>query len=232
MKEKAGLNKMITAHQIIKQLKDKFSSAFNHLKIMEIKLSFFLIFLSIINLIASGQQPQQINNIFQKFQQGYSRRDTSLVNAFVNDLCIKEIQIIGTGEQEWIQGIAAAKQFFRNDWATWLDLTIDSSHVNLFVQDNTAFFTVPGTASSTFPDKEAAYRFALKQLQQTVGKEETARNKLLAYTSNASNFIQQIESGSLDIHYSIRLSGSIVKQNGKWLFSQIVFSFPYPMVRK
>ncbi len=199
---------------------------------MEIKLSFLLIFLSIINLTASGQQPQQIRNVFQKFQQGYSARDTSLVNEFVNDLCIKEIQIIGTGEEEWIQGIAAAEKFFSIDWATWLDLAIDSSHINLFIQDNTAFFTVPGTASITFPDKETAYRFALKQLQQTVAKEETARNKLLAYTSNASDFIQRIESGSLDMHYSIRLSGSLVKQNGKWLFAQLVFSFPYPMVRK
>ena len=199
---------------------------------MEIKLSFILIFLSIINLTASGQQHQQIRDIFQKFQQGCSMRDTSLANAFVNDLCSKEIQIIGTGEEEWIQGTAAAKNFFKSDWATWLDFAMDSSHINLFEQDNTAFFTVLGTASITFPDKETAYRFALKRLQQTVEKEETARNKLLAYTSNASDFIQQIESGGLLIHYSIRLTGGLVRQSGRWYFTQLVFSFPYPMTRK
>jgi hypothetical protein len=44
--------------------------------------------------------------------------------------------------------------------------------------------------------------------------------------------IQQIESGSLEIKYSIRLSGGLEKKNEKWLFKQIVFSFPYPMTRK
>jgi len=72
----------------------------------------------------------------------------------------------------------------------------------------------------------------LGQLQQAISKETTNRNKLLVYSSEGSNLIQQIESGTLEIVYSIRLAGGLVKQNGKWVFKQLVFSFPYPMTRK
>ncbi len=84
----------------------------------------------------------------------------------------------------------------------------------------------------TFPNKETAYDFAYLRLQQIISTEKTSRIKLLSYSSEASNLIQQIESGNLDIKYSIRISGGIVKQNDKWLFKQLVFSFSYPMTRK
>jgi hypothetical protein len=190
------------------------------------------VLLSCVTFSGFAQSNKNLKEIFQKFQEGYSKRDTSKVEAFANGLCTKDIQIIGTGDQEWLQGINAAKTLFKNDWLYWFGLSLDTSTLDVTTTGNAAFFRIKGTASMTFPNKEAAYDFAYNRLQQMVENEKTKRAKLLSYSSEAADMIQQIESGSLEIKYSIRISGGLTEKNGKWLFSQLVFSFPYPMTRK
>ena len=193
-------------------------------------LAFYFFFLTY-SLSAYSQANDQIKAVFKTFQEGYSKRDTTLVNNFINELFDKDIQIIGTGEDEWLEGIESAKNLIRNDWAYWLSVKIDTS-INLTTSGNTTFFMVRCIASITFPNKDVAYDFAFGKLQQLVNGEKTNHNKLLTYSSQASDLIQQIESGSLEIKYSLRLSGGLVKTKNKWLFRQLVFSFPYPMTRK
>jgi hypothetical protein len=190
------------------------------------------VFMSGLAFSTFAQSNKNFKEIFQKFQEGYAKRDTSKVEAFANELCANDIQIIGTGNEEWLQGINSAKILFTNDWLYWFGLSLDTSTLNVTTTGNAAFFRIKGIAFMTFPDKEAAYDFAYNRLQQMVEKEKTSRTKLLSYSSEAADLIQQIESGSLDIKYSIRISGGLIKQNEKWLFSQLVFSFPFPMTRK
>jgi hypothetical protein len=190
------------------------------------------VFLSGLAFSAFTQSNKNYKEIFQKFQEGYAKRDTSKAEAFANELCTKDIQIIGTGDEEWLQGIDAAKILFKNDWLYWFGLSLDTSTLNVTAEGNTVFFRIKGIAFITFPNKEAAYDFAYNRLQQVVEQEKSSRAKLLASSSEASDLIQQIESGSLDIKYAIRISGGLIKKNEKWLFSQLVFSFPYPMTRK
>jgi hypothetical protein len=56
-----------------------------------------------------------------------------------------------------------------------------------------------------------------------VEHQKTKRAKLLSYSSEAADMIQQIESGSLEIKYSIRISGGLTDktENGysaNWFF--------------
>jgi hypothetical protein len=196
------------------------------------KSIFVIILLFCISSMTHGQVNTQIVSLFKKFQEGYTKRDTSQVDKFTSDLCSNDIQLIGTGDNEFMQGIAAAKNLFKTDWMYWFNLNIDTNNIILTGAGNYTFFMVRGTASMSFPTKDAAYSFAMNLLNQSVANEKTPRGKLLAYSSQAANLIQQIESGSLEIKYSIRLSGGLEKKNEKWLFKQIVFSFPYPMTRK
>jgi hypothetical protein len=198
------------------------------------KLKFSLLFssLCICGLFAFGQSDTQIKAVFRKFQEGYHKRDTAMAQRFAEEICAKDIKIIGTGEDEWFEGISSAKHLFKSDWAYWFTLSIDTSSIALITLENTAFFVVDGIASMSFANKEAAYNFAIDRLQNTVKNEKDNRKKLLAYSSQSSDLIQQIESGGLEVKYSVRLSGGLVKQDDKWLFQQLVFSFPYPMARK
>ncbi len=183
--------------------------------------------------MANGQSnSSSINEVFKKFQNGYSKRDTSDVIRFTNDLCTKDIQIIGTGADEWVQGIEAAKTLFKNDWLYWFNVNIDTSSINFSGHDNVIFFRLKATASISFPSKEAAYEFAYRRLQQIVSNEKNPKDKMLSYSSESSNLVEQIEKGSLEIKYMLRISGALIKEKDKWLFKQLVFSFPYPMVRE
>jgi hypothetical protein len=137
------------------------------------------------------------------------------LEAFANEsahekgFCTKDIQIIGTGDEEWLGGIDAAKILFKNDWLYWFGLSLDTSTLNVAAAGNAAFFRIKGIAFITFPNKEAAYDFAYNRLQKVVEQEKSSRAKLLASSSEVSDLIQQIESGSLDIKYSIRISGDL-----------------------
>lgn len=198
-----------------------------------IKKYFTLCLLFISCGMANGQSnSSSINEVFKKFQNGYSKRDTSDVIRFTNDLCTKDIQIIGTGADEWVQGIEAAKTLFKNDWLYWFNVNIDTSSINFSGHDNVIFFRLKATASISFPSKEAAYEFAYRRLQQIVSNEKNPKDKMLSYSSESSNLVEQIEKGSLEIKYMLRISGALIKEKDKWLFKQLVFSFPYPMVRE
>jgi hypothetical protein len=182
--------------------------------------------------ITYGQTDPQIKLFFKKFQEGYTKRDTSQVDKFTAELCSKDIQLIGTGDDEWFQGIDAARSLFKDDWKYWFDLTIDTSNIYLSGGDDYKFFMVRGTSSMTFPNKDSAYNYAMDILNEIIEDQKTSRGKLLAYSSVSADLIQQIESGSLEIKFSIRLSGGLVKQNDKWQFKQLVYDYPYPMTRK
>lgn len=193
----------------------------------------YLIFLFLCAaILVDAQINKSLLEVFKKFQEGYTKRDTSSVEKFVDELCTKDIQIIGTGDEEWLQGSTSAKVLFKNDWLYWFALAIDTSSLNIIQSGKAAFFRVKGIASISFPNKEVAYEFAYTRLQQLIALEKTNKSKLLSYSSEASNLIQQIESGSLEIRYSIRISGGLVKYSDKWKFQQIVYSFPYPLMRE
>jgi hypothetical protein len=70
------------------------------------------------------------------------------------------------------------------------------------------------------------------QINNTLKKETDNRLKLLALAQESSNLINEIEKGGLDVRYQIRLTGTIILQNGHWVFQQLVYSFPYPMQRE
>ena len=105
----------------------------------------------------------------------------------------------------------------------WFSLALDTTTLHITPENTTVFFLIKGIAFMTFPNKEAAYDFAYGRLQQTISAEKTNRTKLLSYSSEASNLIQQIESGGLEIKYSIRISGALVNKNGNWLFKQLAW---------
>jgi hypothetical protein len=199
---------------------------------MTSKSLLFLVFAFASSFSIYAQSNTEIKVVLREFQEGYSKRDTSLVNRFVDDLCSKDIQILGTGENEFLHGMTADRNLFAGDWAHWFGLQLDTTSIVITSTGNTALFMVQGTAAMSFPNKDIAYDFALGRLQQLVNEEKTSRGKLLAYSGEASDLIRQIESGGLEIKYLIRLTGALVKQNNKWLFTQLNYSFPYPMARE
>jgi hypothetical protein len=198
---------------------------------MKNKSSLLLLLCTMINITLFAQDTTQIKAVFNQFQAGYSKRDTSLAGKFATDLFSNNISIIGTGTGEWSNGLESAKKLVKNDWLYWLNLQLDLEKIQLQLNGNTAVFAVKGTSSISFPNKDIAYNYVLQQLQQATAEEKNAKAKMLIYAAKASEWVKEIEIGGLEAIYEIRVSGVLFKQNGKWLFQQIVFSYPNPMKR-
>jgi hypothetical protein len=179
-----------------------------------------------------AQDIPAIKKVFRDFQAGYSKRDTTMTESFGNHLFARDIFVLGTGSEEWVSGISAAKNLIKNDWAYWLNLSIDTTKLNLQKTGNVYLFAMAGTAYLQFPNKEIAYGYGMGQVNNILKKETDNRLKLLALAQESSNLINEIEKGGLDVRYQIRLTGILIKQNDQWVFQQLVYSFPYPMQRE
>jgi hypothetical protein len=70
----------------------------------------------------------------QAFQDGYRKRDTEQLDAFMQELFPSDqnILVIGTDANEWRWGHDSIAQFIRTDWLNWgeLQLAVDGSIIN------------------------------------------------------------------------------------------------------
>lgn len=213
-------------------MKEKPYLNFNHKALASARKSLLIICFLLMGSYAIAQNDQKIKTVFRDFQSGYTKRDTSLAESFGNRLFAKDIFIVGTGDNEWIEGISAAKNLVKNDWAYWLNLSVDTTAIKWHKEGNIILFEIKGTASMTFPNKDIAYDFGMAQLTRAINGEPNNRLKLLAYARESSNLISEIEKAGLAVKYKIRLTGVLVSEGDRLVFKQLVFSFPYPMQRE
>jgi hypothetical protein len=71
----------------------------------------------------------EIRALLQVFQAGYTRRDVSQVDAFM-ELFTTDAEVIGTngmkpGAGEWYMDRASARELVEGDWEGWGDLRLD-----------------------------------------------------------------------------------------------------------
>jgi len=105
-----------------------------------------------------------IINAMNKFQDGYSQRDISLLDEFMSELFGAEenVRIIGTGAvnpggYEWCDGIEKAQEPFESDWKYWGDLRKDIKNAKIDIKDNTAWIALCGTVTKFF-DSDSHHR--------------------------------------------------------------------------
>jgi SnoaL-like domain len=80
-----------------------------------------------------------------KFQDGYSRRDTSQVDAFMQSLYSREnILILGTSPGEICKDYDKASGLVRSDWESWGDCRFMVDSANISSDGNTAWFSTRG----------------------------------------------------------------------------------------
>jgi hypothetical protein len=102
-----------------------------------------------ISAYSKGNAPdttrKEIIGQLNKFQDGYSRRDTSQVDAFMQSLYSREnILILGTSPGEIYKDYDKAAGLVRSDWESWGDcrFMVDSAYISS--DGNTAWFSTRG----------------------------------------------------------------------------------------
>ena len=188
---------------------------------------------------------KEIFSVLGKLQEGYIRRDTSIVEKWVKDLFTEDVYIIGTnatypGSFEWRKGHEAAVQMFSNDWRRWGDLKMYIDEADISVENKSAwiamFATVtkkPGQGPSRYRDAETSRKGSLARIREMTGSESSSVLALYEIIHDASMVLVQYER-SHEFTWPLRMTFGMVKKRGKWLVKQLHWSLPgrgFPVVR-
>jgi len=88
---------------------------------------------------------KEIIDQLNKFQEGYSKRDTSQVDAFMQSLYSREnILILGTNPNEIFSGYERATSLVRSDWEYWGDCRFNVDSANISSMGDIAWFSTRG----------------------------------------------------------------------------------------
>jgi hypothetical protein len=88
---------------------------------------------------------KEIIGQLNKFRNGYSKRDTSQVNAFMESLYSSEnILILGTSPGEVFSGYERASRLVRSDWESWGDCRFMTDSAYISSEGDVAWFATKG----------------------------------------------------------------------------------------
>jgi len=98
---------------------------------------------------SSGDAPDSVRQAIigqlNKFQDGYSKRDTSQVGAFMESLYSRDnILILGTSPGEVFIGYDRAAGLVRSDWESWGDCRFMIDSANISSKGDVAWFATKG----------------------------------------------------------------------------------------
>jgi len=215
-----------------------------------VNLSFSLIFLFSFTLfgqatLSDHQMNEEIFHFLQKFQAGYSSRDVSRINEWVDDLMTEDVYIMGTNAVypntgEWQVGRDKAIELFSNDWQRWGILEADIEHADIkILNKNVALIAMTATVTKSVENgfgrsNEKNMERCLQRLAD-LEKNESKSTRLKLFTAiwDAGMVLKHTELGETFI-WPIRISMVLIKEEGKWKMTQTHYSYPmsgYPPIR-
>ncbi|HEY9076153.1 MAG TPA: nuclear transport factor 2 family protein [Anaerolineaceae bacterium] len=178
----------------------------------------------------------EILALLRTFQDGYTRRDLTQVDAFMN-LFTPDAEVIGTNGvkpclYEWYLSREAARDLVYGDWQGWGDLRLDLESASIHSLGEVGWIAAVATVTQTISeDNYAAYLNFIKEYIDQPGL--TAEQKLLHILRGGTNTVYELRRGEKFI-WPLRFTAVVVRQPGGWKFAQVNFSFPtiyFPDVR-
>lgn len=178
----------------------------------------------------------EIRLLMQAFQDGYMRRDPAQVDRFM-ELFTADAEVIGTngvrpGEGEWYLNRASARELIEGDWQNWGDLRLDWDSLSIHRRGFLGWVAAAGTVTETIGSENyASYlEFVKKFLDDP---DLSAEEKLLSILRGGTNTVYELRRGERFV-WPLRLTAVVLREEGKWKFAQVNFSFPtiyFPDVR-
>ncbi len=179
---------------------------------------------------------QEIRSLLQQFQDGYTRRDLTQVDAFM-ELFTPDAEVIGTngvkpGVDEWYTRREAARELVAGDWEGWGDLRLDMDAASIRVNGNVGWIAASATVSKTIGAEN--YTSFLEFIQKFLETSPLpAEQKLHYILRGGTNTLYELRRGE-NFVWALRLTAVVVREMDGWKFAQMNFSFPtiyFPDVR-
>jgi ketosteroid isomerase-like protein len=178
----------------------------------------------------------EIRELLQAFQDGYTRRDPGQVDSFM-ELFTSDAEVIGTngvkpGEGEWYLDRASARELVEGDWQGWGDLRLDLESMSVLSRGDVGWVAASATVTQTIGvENYASYlEFVKKFLDDS---QLSAEQKLLYILRGGTNTLYELRRGEKFV-WALRFTAVVVREPNGWKFAQMNFSFPtiyFPDVR-
>jgi ketosteroid isomerase-like protein len=178
----------------------------------------------------------EIRSLMETFQDGYTRRDLSQVDSFM-ELFTKDSEVVGTngikpGMDEWYTDRTSARELVAGDWEGWGDLRLDLDSMSIHSRGDVGWVAATATVTTKIgEDNYASYLEFVKSLIET--SELSAEQKLLHILRGGTNTVYELRRGENFI-WALRFTAVVVREAEDWKFAQMNFSFPtiyFPDVR-
>ena len=129
---------------------------------------------------ASNAVRGEILGQLEQFQAGYAKRDTSILDSYMDQLFSKDnILILGTMPGEIYSGYTEAAELVKSDWLYWGDVHMMAESSNISASDSVAWFSMIGhvefdmsrwldlplRVSGVMVQKDASWKFQQLQFQ-------------------------------------------------------------------
>lgn len=168
----------------------------------------------------------EVRKVLGKFQDGYSKRDVNLINAYMEELFSKEgdALIVGTADAEWCLGLDAMKEIVECDWKYWGNLILDVDGAVISSHGDVAWLTTEGTVNS-LSSEDKMYNKYVERIKDSFTNDVSSKDKLIDALKSISICLYETNLGE-DVVRPIRFSAILIKDEGKWKFHNIHFSHP------
>lgn len=175
------------------------------------------------------KENSEIREVLRQFQIGYTERNIEKADAFIEEMFIlgDDTCILGTGTGELFLGVEQVKMLIKDDWKYWGDVNIDLENVQIDNENAVAWFATSGTVKFTFEDTQERYDSYLNFIQNKAKELElTPKQKITFINWVLTLTYHQRSEKKREYLWPLRLSGVLLKDNGKWKFANIQFSIP------
>ena len=179
---------------------------------------------------------QEIHNLLQVFQNGYTRRDLTQLDAFM-ELFTSDVEVIGTNgvkpdADEWYMSRESARELVQGDWEAWGDLCLDLASASVHTLGDVGWVAASATVTQIIGEEN--YESYLNFVKSLIDKPGiSAEQKLHNILRGGTNTVYELRRGEKFV-WALRFTAVVVRESNGWKFAQMNFSFPtiyFPDVR-
>ena len=174
---------------------------------------------------------EEVRSQLQKFQDGYTARDLTQVEAFMG-LFVKsdEIELVGVGARkrggsEWFQGWQAIREIVEGDWTYWGDVRLDVAGAKISVLGDVAWLSTSGDLLKT-EESEKAFPLYMDMMKEIL---ENEKLDLATRLTDATVFgVKQMRDRTKAIGHAwpFTFTAVLVRKPEGWRFHTIHWAMP------
>jgi hypothetical protein len=175
----------------------------------------------------------EIQTILQKFQDGYTARDVSKIDEFM-ELFLPDdgIELIGIGaaarnQNEWFQGPARIREIVESDWKYWGDVSLDVARAKITVKDEVAWLSTVGALLQTeHLHSDEVTGFTLNQMKEILDDETLSPKARLVEATHFGVRRWREREKPAGYRWPFVFTAVLLKREGRWYFHTIHWSMP------